>query len=178
MAISCWVCFSSNGLEKYLKHVTQLKHWMFINDWRYLIWSERRKHLKHVTSLNIDWEYWLCLNWDGHRGSRNHFLVLNTNTRWQGAGGEKQKQTNKQNYWVCLTQEWMKKQLTLCHSSETRWLSMVSILMSVGPRKHLILSKPWNTGGWWLCMPQCGQTTFQIMSHHWNAGMVINTVLI
>ena len=28
-----------------------------------------------------------------------------------------------------LTQKWMKKQLTLCHSSETRCLSMVSILM-------------------------------------------------
>ena len=80
--ISYWVCFSSSGFEKHLKQVTQLKHCMFINDCMYLIWSEWRKHLKHVTSL----KHWLRirtmfeLEWT--QRLQNHFIVLNTSTRW------------------------------------------------------------------------------------------------
>ena len=76
------VCFSSSGLEKHLKQVTQLKHCMFLNDWMYLIWSEWRKHLKHVTSQ----KHWLRirtmfeLEWK--QRLQNHFIVLNTSTRW------------------------------------------------------------------------------------------------
>lgn len=31
--------------------------------------------------------------------------------------------------------------------------------------------KHWSMVNCWLCMPQCAQTTFQIMSQHWNACM-------
>ena len=140
---------------------------MFLNDWIYLIWSEWRKHLKHVTSL----KHWLGiltmfeLGWT--QRLQNHFILLNTSTRWG------------KTCWVCLTQEWMKKHPFKKHgwSLSKQWNKMVINgeyidISGIKIRFNLIkVLKHWRMVNYWLCMPQCAQTKFQIMSQHWNAGM-------
>ena len=59
--------------------------------------------------------------------------------------GENKTKQNKTTGFVWHRNE---ETVDIMYSSETRWLSMVSILISVGAT-HLISSKPWNTGGWW-----------------------------
>ena len=79
----------------------------------------------------------------------------------------------KQNYWVCLTQEWRNS----WHNVQ-QWNKMAingkHIDISGSNTFNLIKAlKHWRMMNYWLCMPQCRQTKFQIMSHHWKAGMVI-----
>ena len=79
----------------------------------------------------------------------------------------------KQNYWVFLTQEWRNS----WHNVQ-QWNKMAingkHIDISGSNTFNLIKAlKHWRMMNYWLCMPQCGQTKFQIMSHHWKAGMVI-----